>query len=395
MIKTNVPVVLDRCETYDVQTLRRVLSQQWKTIGVDDAFFRQKKVVIKPNLVRKMDPALGATTHPALIQAAAELILQAGAAEVRIAESPGGPYSEGALRGIYRVCGTEKAARDAGIGLNYQTDWRQTEYPEGIASKTFHIIEPILNADVIVNLCKLKTHGLTMMSGAVKNYFGTVPGTEKFEMHARFPDIGDFSEMLVDLCAMHTTRHDTLNVIDAIVGMEGNGPTNGSPRKIGALISSENPFAADLVGAELIGMSGKVIMLNRAMERGLVTVPRIISSSSAGQRELDGQSELEKLRVTDFLPPDSEKVPILTWLSTFWDGRLMKFFEPRPKINASRCVGCGECVRSCPVHTIMLNQKKKQAVIHPEACIKCFCCQELCPKDAVKVRQNFLIKLVK
>lgn len=384
MIKKNAAVALSRCESYDKETLMSVLFEQWQSLGLGEKYFKGKKVVIKPNLVRKMDPARGATTHPAMIEAVSALILDAGAAEVKIAESPGGPYSETALRAIYRGCGTEAAAQRAGIGLNYDTSSRQTDYTDGFASKTFHIISPILDADVIVNLCKLKTHGLTMMSGAVKNYFGTVPGTEKFEMHARFPKIADFSEMLVDLCAMHMAGHDTVNVIDAIVGMEGNGPTGGSPRKIGGLITSENPFAADLVGAKLIGMSGKVIMLDRGIERGLtVAEPTVIGCDPS------------ELAVADFLPPDSDRTPILEWLATFWDGRLMKFFEPRPKINNARCVGCGECVRSCPVHTISLDKEKRRAVIHPEPCIKCFCCQELCPKDAVKVKQNFLIKLVK
>lgn len=384
MIKQNAPVALSKCECYETETLMQILDEQWQALGIGEAYFKGKKVVIKPNLVRKMDPSQGATTHPSLIEAAAALIRKRGASEIVLAESPGGPYSEGALRSIYRGCGAQAATERAGIVLNFDTSSRQTDQPDGIASKTFHIISPILDADVIVNLCKLKTHGLTMMSGAVKNYFGTVPGTEKFEMHARFPKIEDFSEMLVDLCAMHMARHDTLNVIDAVVGMEGNGPTGGSPRKIGGLISSENPFSADLVGAQLIGMSGKVIMLERGIERGLtVAAPTVIGSDPA------------ELAVSDFAPPDSDRTPILEWLATFWDGRLMRFFEPRPKIDNAACVGCGECVRSCPVHTITLDKKKHRAVIAPDACIKCFCCQELCPKNAVRVKQNFLIKLVK
>lgn len=384
MIKKSAPVALMRCESYDKETLVKVLFEAWQSIGIGDDCFRGKKVVIKPNLVRKMDPSLGGTTHPALVEAAAEIILAAGASELIIAESPGGPYSESALRSIYRGCGIEGASERAGIALNYNTSSDLVDYAEGVASKTFHIISPILEADVIVNLCKLKTHGLTMMTGAVKNYFGTIPGTEKFEMHARFPNINDFSEMLVDLCAMHSADHATINVIDAIVGMEGNGPTSGKPRKIGGLICSENAFAADLIGAKLIGMSDKVIMLKRGIERGFTEAePTVIGIDPS------------ELAVDDFLPPDSDRTSALKWLTTFWDGRLMKFFEPRPRINNARCVGCGECVRSCPVHTITLNKEKRRAVIHPKKCIKCFCCQELCPKDAVKVKQNFLIKLVK
>jgi uncharacterized protein (DUF362 family)/NAD-dependent dihydropyrimidine dehydrogenase PreA subunit len=383
MIDSNARVALCRCESYDKNNLRALLSEEWRQIGLSESFFRGKKVALKPNLVRKMDASLGGTTHPAVVEAVAELCREWGAAEVLLVESPGGPYTELALRSVYRLCGMERAAEGGSFTLNYNTSFRTVDYPRGIASKTFHILSPILDADVVVNLCKLKSHGLTMMTGAVKNYFGTIPGTEKFEMHARFPDIRDFSEQLVDLCAYHMEARPMLNVMDAIVGMEGNGPTNGKARKIGALLSSQNPFALDDVASRLIGMEGKVIHLEKGRERGYVQTPTVVGETP------------EALRVPDFLPPDSAKKNIITKLSEIGDGRLMRFFEPRPAIDRKKCVGCGECVRSCPAHTITLDKARRIAVIEPDPCIKCFCCQELCPKDAVKIKQNFLIKLVK
>ncbi|MBQ7325288.1 MAG: DUF362 domain-containing protein [Clostridia bacterium] len=383
MISPNAPVALCRCESYDKQILQNLLSMQWRQIGLSEAFFQNKKVALKPNLVRKMDASLGGTTHPSVVEAVAELCREWGAAEVLLVESPGGPYTEMALRSVYRLCGMERASEGGAFELNYDTAFRTVDFHEGIASKTFHILSPILYADVVVNLCKLKSHGLTMMTGGVKNWFGTIPGTEKFEMHARFPDIRDFSEQLVDLCAYHMQARPMLNVMDAIVGMEGNGPTNGKARKIGALLCSENPFALDDVASRLIAMEGKVIHLEKGRARGLVDTPVVIGEKP------------ESLRVPDFLPPDSAKKNIIAKLSEIGDGKLMRLFEPRPAIDRKKCVGCGECVRSCPAHTITLDKKRRIAVIEPAPCIKCFCCQELCPKDAVKIKQNFLIKLVK
>lgn len=383
MISSNAPVALRSCESYDKDALKSLLSAQWKQIGLSDGFFRGKKVALKPNLVRKMDASLGGTTHPAVVEAVAELCREWGAADVLLVESPGGSYTEMALRSVYRLCGVERAAEGGAFRLNYDTSFRTVEYHAGIASKTFHILAPLLDADVVVNLCKLKSHGLTMMTGAVKNYFGTIPGTEKFEMHARFPDIRDFSEQLVDLCAYHMEARPMLNVMDAIVGMEGNGPTNGKPRKIGALLCSENPFALDDVASRLIKMEGQVIHLEKGRARGLVDTPTVLGEDPAA------------LRVEDFLPPDSAKKNIIAKIAEIGDGRLMRFFEPRPAIDRKKCVGCGECVRSCPAHTITLDKTRRIAVIEPAPCIKCFCCQELCPKDAVKIKQNFLIKLVK
>lgn len=383
MISSNAPVALQRCESYDKNALRALLSAEWRQIGLSEAFFHDKKVALKPNLVRKMDASLGGTTHPVVVEAVAELCREWGAADVLLVESPGGPYTELALRSAYRLCGMERASAGGAFRLNYDTSFRTVDCASGMASKTFHILAPILEADVVVNLCKLKSHGLTMMTGAVKNYFGTIPGTEKFEMHARFPDIRDFSEQLVDLCAYHMEARPMLNVMDAIVGMEGNGPTNGKARKIGALLCSQNPFALDEVASRLIGMEGKVIHLEKGRARGLVGEPTVLGETP------------EALRVPDFLPPDSAKKNFIAKLSEIGDGRLMRFFEPRPAIDRKKCVGCGECVRSCPAHTITLDKARRIAVIEPDPCIKCFCCQELCPKDAVKIKQNFLLKLVK
>ncbi len=381
MLTPHAPVALTAAESYDVDLLRTLLDAQWKAIGLPADFFAGKRVVLKPNLVRKMDAALAGTTHPAIVSAVAMLCKEWGAADVLLAESPGGPYQESALRAAYRVCGMEHAAADTGIRLNYDTTWQSVDYPAGKYSKTFHILTPILEADVVVNLCKLKSHGLTMMTGAVKNYFGTIPGTEKFEMHARFPDIRDFSGQLVDLCAYHASARPMLNVMDAIVGMEGNGPTNGKPRKIGALLTSQNPFALDEVAAGLIGMEGKVLYLTEGRARGYVDTPVVAGEDPA------------TLRVANFMPPDSDRKNTITWLSDLWGGRLMRFFEPRPVINRKNCVGCGECARSCPAHTIEMRDRKP--IIHKDACIKCFCCQELCPKDAVNIKQNFLIRFVR
>ena len=383
MVNPNEKVALASCESYDKDILIQILDEQWKKIGLTPSFFQGKKIALKPNLVRKMDASLGGTTHPAVVEAVAELCRQWGAKEVLLVESPGGPYNEMALRAAYRVCGMERASQGGAFALNYDTAFQTVDFPDGAVSKTFHILSPIMDADVVVNICKLKSHGLTMMTGGVKNLFGTIPGIEKFEMHARFPDIRDFSAQLTDLCAFHLAEKPLLTVMDAIVGMEGNGPTNGKPRKIGAMLSSLNPFALDTVASRLIGMEGKVIHLEQGRERGLVDKPEVVGAT------------VESLAVKDFLPPDSAKKNVLAWLADFWDGRLMRFFEPRPAINKKKCVGCGECVRSCPVHTIKLDKERRIAVIDPTPCIKCFCCQELCPKDAVDIKQNIFIRIIR
>ncbi|MGM9637680.1 MAG: DUF362 domain-containing protein [Eubacteriales bacterium] len=381
MSDPNAKVFLCRKESYDPDALIPTLSDFFDGMGLDKDFFVGKKVVIKPNLVRKMDASLGGTTHPAILKAVAAVLHDRGVQDLLLAESPGGIYTESSLRAAYRVCGMEKAAEESGVRLNFDTSCRELDAPDGVKSKVFRIITPIADADVIVNLCKLKSHGLTTMTAAVKNYFGTIPGTEKFEMHARFPDLNDFSGMIVDLCALHTSRATTVNIVDAIVGMEGNGPTNGTPRKIGLLGASLNPFALDAVCQQVLGMEGKVKMVDIAAERGYF---------HPDETEVIGE-RVEDVKIPDFKLPDSS----IQITSVLTNSRFLKMFEPRPSIDRSACVGCGECVRSCPKKTITLNKQKRRAEIHPSACIRCFCCQELCPHDAVRIRRNPLLKWIK
>ena len=377
-------VAVDRAESYDAERIYELLKKQFSALGITEDGVRDKKVVIKPNLVRKMDPSLGGTTHPSFVEAAARIAREWGASQVTVAESPGGVFSENSLKAAYRAGGIDAAAERGSAALNLDTGAGTMKYENGITVKSFDIIDPIKDADVIINLCKLKSHGLTMMSAAVKNYFGSIPGTEKFEMHARFPELPDFCGMIVDLCAMFHGCKYTINVVDAIVGMEGNGPTNGSPRKVGAVITSRSAFAADVVCAQIIGFEDRVKTIEISKERGLVS----------DDIEVVGE-RIEDVRVDDFKGPDSRTQPKFSGLSAIKNERLLKLFEPRPEIDSGKCVACGECVRSCPKHTITLNTKKRRAVIEHKECIKCYCCQELCPHDAVKIKQNAILRLIK
>ncbi len=377
-------VCITKSETYDKEAALENFRELFDRLGCGGDFFGGKNVVIKPNFVRKMDPQAGGTTHPSFIYAAALAAAERGAKSVTVAESPSGPYNETALHSIYKGCMTADAVSELeknAVKLNYDCSAVHLDYKEGIAVRNFNIIKPIADADVIINLSKLKTHGLTTMSAAVKNLFGSIPGTEKLEMHARFPNVDDFCEMLVDLCAMHYSRAKMINIVDAIVAMEGNGPTNGKPRKLGLVIAGMNPFAVDSVCADIIMYGKSVPTVAISRERKLFDRDDI---------SISGESP-EKVRVTDFVPPDSRK-GLVRYLS---NTRIMKLFEPRPQINTKRCVCCGECMRSCPKKTITLDTVKKRAVIHPENCIKCFCCQELCPHDAVKIKRSFIVSSIK
>lgn len=371
--KMNDTVSVRRCEGYDVQQIESILRRQLDEIGTDLASLKGKRVVLKPNLVVAQKNDIAACTHPSVVEAVARILVGAGVGVV-IAESPGGPYTAAVMKHNYRINGIDGAAERSGAELNYDMSYRTLPSPKGRTSKNFCVITPIAEADVIVNVCKLKTHTLTGMTCAVKNFFGVVPGTQKVEMHARFSNQQRFGSALIDLCRMLCDYRPTICICDAVVGMEGNGPSGGSPRDIGCLLVSESPFALDAVAEHIIAHDGEVPMVSEACRLGLCRAYSDIPVVGDGA---DG------FVVSDYLHSDAKRGKLFSLLPPF--------LQPRPSVVRSRCVGCGRCADSCPAHTITIKEGK--AVIDRHECIKCFCCQELCPKHAIEVKKNIIFKL--
>ena len=379
MIDPGSAVSLRKHESYDTNTLISLLKEQFEDAGISPGLFKDKKVVIKPNLVRRCDESVGATTHSSFAKAAATLAFEYGAASVTFAESPGGVFSPETIKKAYAAAHLDKVAKETGALLNFDTEAVYLDAPDGVRSKVFHVLKAFEDADVIINLAKLKTHGLTWMSAAVKNYFGVVPGVEKFEMHARFPDKHVFAEMIDDLCYALCHKKESVNIVDGIVGMEGNGPTNGTPRKMGVVIVSKNPFSADVVCSKILGIENNVHTVNASKERGY---------TADGGFEVIGDS-ISDCIISDLVLPDGlDAVKLLS------SEKLLKIFKPKPAIDRDVCRRCGECVRSCPMKTISMDKNKK-VHINTKNCIRCFCCQELCPFDAVRIKQNPVFKFIK
>lgn len=386
----NAPVAVAGCGSYGADEVREALSRAFDAIGVKESL-SGKKVVIKPNFVAKRTPDEAATVHPAVLAAVADVLHERGADDIVLAESPGGVYSQARLRAIYASTGAEDVAEAHGITLNYDCGYREVSSQDGKVCRLYDIIDPILDADVIVDVSKLKTHALTGMSAAVKNMFGAIPGIVKFEMHSRYPDYGDFAEMLVDLCELLCGRAEFVSVTDGIVGMEGNGPTAGKPKHLGALLVSRNPFASDAVAAALIGRDGEIGTVVRSAARGYC------SAKADGCRIVELGASVGEMSKSGFELPDSADKNMIEVMRTAFGGRIYKLFAPYPVVDAKRCVGCGVCASSCPRKTIKMTKTKSGKHV-PEilrdGCIRCFCCQELCPHGAVKIKKNPITRIL-
>ena len=372
-------VSIVRCADYGEETCERALREVLVPFGGLDWVRPGMRVVIKANLVSAMKPEKAATTHPALLAALTRMLRKRGA-NVVIGDSPGGTFAAPHLNAVYRVCGLSEAEA-AGAELNRDFSQKEADLPEAHTAKHITYTGYLDGADAIISFCKLKSHGMLSLSAATKNLFGAIPGIIKPEYHYRYPDPMDFADMLIDLNEFFRPR---LYLVDAVQTMEGNGPTAGTPKYMGALLAGTNPHKIDLLCAKLIGLEAKnVPTLRAAQERGL-------TPASAEELEISGDAEefvckdfvtVQKGTGTDF---GAQKGKLL--------GAAAKtVLRARPKLKRSRCVGCGVCRDTCPAHAIVIEKGK--AKIDRRACIRCFCCQEFCPKGAMRVHRTWVARI--
>lgn len=375
-------VFLQPCNTYERAEILGAVQALFDAHGGIGKFARPGiRVVIKPNMVAKKKPEEAATTHPSLVWACAKMCVEAGA-DVVIAESPGGLYDKAVLKSLYRICGMEDAARDSGATLNYDTSVRHIENPDGLYLKHLDVLTPLAEADVIINISKLKTHGMMTYTGAVKNMFGSIAGLSKAEYHCKMPSYDAFADTILDI---YTAVCPQLNIIDGIVGMHKDGPTAGEPIETGLLISSENGFHADRVAVACIqGDVDRIPMMRAALRRGFVP-------ADLAAIEVQGTS-VASVTCKKFVMKYNDDCARLHFSDGFLGKMILSVLKPKP-VFTKKCRSCGECAQCCPVQAIQV-EKGRPAIVDLERCIRCYCCQELCPFKAVKIKKTWIGKVI-
>ena len=371
-------VAVVRCTSYHPCDVDAALRHGIDLLGGVARFARPREsIVLKPNLLVGRDPERAVTTHPSVFRGVAQLLAEAGA-RLSYGDSPGFGRTEAAAR----RSGIDEVARALSIPAADFATGRTVSFPEGHLIKQFTIARGVLASDALVSIAKLKTHGLTRITGAIKNQFGCIPGPLKAEFHARLPNAVLFSQMLVDLNLLLRPR---LFVVDGVVAMEGNGPQSGRPRPLHTLLLSDDPVALDATICRLVNLDpDRVPTIEYGEAFGLGTASTI---DLVGDR-------IEPLIAWDF---DVNRDPHAPLGSHGTARRVARWIVvPRPVIRAARCTRCGTCVRVCPVtpKAVMFDTEGLPPVHHYGRCIRCYCCQELCPEGAIEIEIPLLGRLL-
>jgi len=365
-------VSISKCSSYKVaeEAIRDCLNNLG---GISNFIKDGDTVLIKPNLLQAKKPEEAITTHPAVVEGIINIVKEVGAIPV-VGDSPGWPVDDLKIywetSGILEVCNRldTKIANFEASGV----------YIKDLNGNRYFIARPVLDADLVINVPKIKTHGLTVFTCAVKNMYGVVPGLKKTEYHKQSPNPSKFARHVVDI---YSLSKPGLNIVDGVIGMDGTGPSAGNPKELGMILASTDGVALDSLITHLLGKDPlKVPTTKIAYEMGL------------------GKGDINKIQVLGYLPDirtDFKWPPniasSLDMVPSFIARALMKFYWARPSINGDKCTDCKTCIRSCPVDAL------KAGVYIPEFnyddCIKCMCCMEMCPEKAVQIEKSLINRL--
>jgi uncharacterized protein (DUF362 family)/Pyruvate/2-oxoacid:ferredoxin oxidoreductase delta subunit len=335
-----------------------------------------KRILVKPNVLNASPVDKAVTTHPEFVAAVLRFLKARGAAKIVVGDSPAWQSGSSASK----TAGIYGAVEKNGAEWIDFSPGKPHPSPDAKLVKSFTFASALDECDLIVNLPKLKTHRLMIYTGAIKNFFGLVPGLGKSGMHLRFPDRKRFGTMLVDLAL---SLPPSFTFMDGVIAMEGEGPGNGSPFALGAVLASADPAALDWVAAQCIGYEPlKIPYLADALERGNVDphAPNIVvgplSIADAAAKDFD------------LLPYDLKTSSQEAGMPGFAKAIFRKLTVDRPIFHPDKCIGCSACVKICPPHALELGKNRNlqpQIRIDDEACITCFCCHEVCPAQAISI----------
>jgi uncharacterized protein (DUF362 family)/Pyruvate/2-oxoacid:ferredoxin oxidoreductase delta subunit len=367
-------ISLIKCGSYNSDEIKKAVGRALELLGGMSAFVKPgQKVLIKPNMLSHHHPDKAITTHPVFLETVIEQVKSAGGIPM-IGDSPIGSARH--IEEYWKVTGFEEVCRRQGVQL--VAFEKSGISKREINGRSYHLASPVTEADVIINLPKLKSHSLTLLTCAVKNMYGSVPGLNKSMYHREAPLPMDFSRLLLDIYCLAKPR---LNIVDAVIGMDGNGPSSGDPKPIGMIMAGEDGVAIDCLAAHLMGAK-----------------PMKVPTNLLARKLKLGETDLKKIEtVGDIFEVSKDFKWPPTWffrfVPPFLAKQAAKLFRIRPAIDPAKCVNCGACVESCPTSAIFSSEPVP--AFNYKLCINCLCCQEICPQHAVYRHRSLIAKMVR
>jgi len=331
-----------------------------------------RTVLLKPNLVSPHPPEDAVTTHPAVVEAVARLCRECGVHNLWIGDSPAGVHNDAVL---WERTGMRKVASRTGAELRSFA----VRDLKSVSCGAERVPVPawLDEVDVIVSLPKLKTHALTGLTCATKNVFGLVVGEAKSMAHARHASPESMSSFLA---GVYGRLRPHLTIVDAVVAMEGEGPTNGRPREVGVILAGSDAAAVDAVCARVLGMPPEAVPMLRRIRESELGETRLARIVTVG----DGVARLDKVRLKPSMARWLQRIPAPVFkLATY-------LLAARPRIRRKHCIKCGACARICSQQAIEWDENAERYRVRKERCILCMCCLESCPYRAVEVRSPLL-----
>lgn len=360
-------VALTRCTDYSIDNVFAAVKRSIDLLGGMERYVKPgMTVLLKPNLLSARGAEDAVVTHFEVVRAVGRLVQRSGGT-VLIGDAPGG-YGKN-IDEIFEKSGLKAMAAEEEFEL---VKFNTAHFIEG-----FPIAKQVMDADVMISIAKLKTHCVTVMTGAIKNTFGCVTGVYKAECHSRAPKEEDLAKIIVKV---HSIVKPELTIVDGILGMEGDGPAGGVPRAMNVIMAGLDTVAIDACIAVMIGLKPLDVSVTKvAYEAGL-------GEAELGKIEIAGD-KLESFIAPDFKLPQTMPLRIIPRPILKWILNMVRF---RPHINERICVRCKLCKNACPVDCITIE--KEACVIDYKKCIRCLCCHEVCPDKAISIKRNILTK---
>lgn len=360
-------VYFDECRVYDIKKIEDIIRKSFDYLEFE--LPKNKKILIKPNVLGPYSPEMSITTNPRVIKAIVNILLE-NKNKIIIGDSSGG-------LGIKRM--TENSLVESQIKDLEQENVKVVSFDilkaknyenkNNKVLKNINLTKYIDDIDYIINVPKLKSHQLTKFSGAVKNLYGCIPGSTKQTLHSIAPSPEEFSELLVELYSFIKPKI-ILNVMDGIIGIEGNGPgPSGKKKEIGIIAISKDAVALDWFCGSLITNDPEEILTNKISKKNGLTDGNIITNKS-----------IKKIKF-EIPKPINMTFKILY-------KHISKLLNPRLKLITRKCTRCAVCYHTCPKKAISMDPYPK---FNRKKCIYCYCCHENCQNSAIELKENFIL----